>query len=176
MLRSARNILFILAAGLVSCSKITPYRSAPVIAHRSLTYTAEVQAEDPIFIESPRDTINMVRLSFELLDGNGDIGRADSTDTATDTIAPGIHLWLYIPAGATMVPSHDTAFRYLYYQMPEIEAYSTTGQIKADVDIAVNSYRSNIFPYDTIAYRYYVVDKSGNRSNTLFTEKTVLVK
>lgn len=176
MLRSVRNTLFILAAGLVSCSKISPYRSAPVITHRSLTYTAEVAAADPIFTGSPRDTINMVRLSFELLDGNGDIGRADSTASATDTLAPGIHLWLYIPQGTVMVPSQDTAFRYLYYQLPEIEAYSTTGQIKADVDIAVNSYRSNIFPFDTIAYRYYVVDKSGNRSNTLFTDKAVLVK
>lgn len=176
MLRSARHILIILAAGLVSCSKISPYRSAPVITHRSLTYMVEVGEPDPIFIGSPPDTINMVRLSFELRDGDGDIGRADSASTVTDTLAPGIHLWLYLPSGTMMIPSQDTTLRYLYYQLPEIEAYSTTGQIKADVDIAITSYRSTIFPYDTIAYRYYVIDKSGNRSNTLFTDKAVIVK
>jgi len=174
MLLHVRNILLILAAGLVSCSKIVPFSSSPVITHQSLSYTAELQAADPIFINSPRDTIKMARLNFALTDGDGDIGRADTT--ASDSLSPGIHLWLYLPVKGMMTPAQDSTIKYLYYQLPEIEEFSATGQIKADVAIEINTYRSTIFPHDIIAYRYYVIDKSGNRSNTLFSEQAVLAR
>lgn len=173
MLLHCRNIILLLAAGLSSCSKISTFSTTPVITHRSLSYSEQLVAPDPIFVNSPRDTVKIAQLSFTLTDGDGDIGRTNST--SPDSTSPGLHIWLYLPSPKGLISVPDTTFGYLYYQLPEIEIYSTAGQIKTEISVTIDSYRKSLFPHDTIIYRYYTVDKAGHRSNTILTAPASIV-
>jgi len=139
-----------------------------------MRYFLSVLEETEIFAGTETDTAKFVQLSFWLKDGDADIGMADRD--GPDSTLPGVHLWLYIPSGSVEIPKQvdDTTLNYIRYQLPEIEKFRTSGQIDARIDIEIATYHKKLFPYDTIAYRYYVIDKSGNKSNAVFTGFEIL--
>lgn len=165
------SILFALYI-ITGCNKIEPYSLAPKIEHSSLHFQTEVINSQQIVGEAP-DTIKAANISFQLYDGDGDIGPADSI-ISKDTTQTGVHLWLLVQKEGTLAPPADSSLRYIYYDLPDAEQYATSGQVKAQIDIGIKTYHSALFFYDSIAYRYYVIDKSGNKSNTEVSEIAVL--
>lgn len=166
-----RIFVYLLVCLLVgSCTKIKPYTKAPIIEHVYMRYFVSVLEETEIIAGAGDDTIKKVELSFLLHDGDADIGKANAD--MPDSLLPGIHLWLYSVGGKSdeqAVAVSDTVVNHIRYEMPEIEQYHTSGQIDAQIDIAIETYHKKTFLFDTIGYRYYVVDKSGNKSNQVFT-------
>lgn len=143
---------------LQSCFKIETYPPEP-----------EVSLIDFVFIDSVDALGNEVRngtLHFSFVDGDGDIG-FDTTSPQQNTIF--IEKYKFIDGELTKL---DLIVPLNFY----VPKFSSTGNNKAlKGEIYVNDLNeTKPFNGDTIMYTYYIVDRSGNKSNVDSTEFMVV--
>ncbi len=148
-------LILSLFLSLQSCFKIETYSPEP-----------KVTLIDFIFTDTVDELENEVRngtLHFSFVDGDGDIG-FDTTAPQQKTIF--LEKYKFIDGILTKLDFDELN---LDYYIPK---FSPTGNNKAlQGEIYVNDLNeTKPFVGDTIMYTYYIVDRSGNKSNVDSTE------
>jgi len=160
------GILFIIAW---SCKKPVEYSTIPAISYQSFTKT--------VTTDLLGNKILRGQLSFYLIDGDGDIGLLES-----DTIYPynpgstyNYNLYLFFYKIENGNPVADTAFD-LSYRTPYIEpqGQNKTRKCTILIDIDYEYDNSNHLAFDSIMYKFYMYDRSLNKSNQESTGTIVL--
>jgi len=137
-----------------SCFKIEDYPLEPKVSLIDFTFTDTVDALD--------NEVRNGTLHFSFVDGDGDIG-FDTTSPQQNTIF--LEKYKFIDGVLTKL---DFEVPMNYY----IPKFSPMGNNKAlQGEIYVNDLNeTKPFVGDTIMYTYYIVDRSGNKSNVDSTE------
>ncbi len=102
----------------------------------------------------------IIRITFMLYDGDGDIGHGQATPTEYDFFST-----IYIQKNGTFHLLSDFIANNSNYTLPQLRANNNKKFIKAEVQIDI-TYSSLSFPYDTAYVSFYVKDRAGNISNT----------
>lgn len=155
-------ILILIVLG--SCRKPESYPETPAITFQSFTKSVSTDLLGNKILRG--------KLSFYLIDGNGDIGFNEE-----DTIAPwspgteyfnNLHIIGYRLENGSYVS--DTNLN-LSYRTPYIEprGQNKTRKCTILIDIDYNYINGNQLPYDSIKYSFYLYDRALNKSNTAST-------
>ncbi len=147
-------------AFLWSCRKVEHYPPEPQISFSDFLLRDSV--------DYLGNRILTGRLSFRFIDGDGDLGMPE-----IDTILPGtpstsnLFFTLYYLHDNTLVPAdEDEVQTPLNYRIPYIKMTGRDKTMKGEIQVTF--FYIN-FPYDTIKYSFYVVDRAGHESNTAET-------
>ena len=152
------SIIGLIAFGISSCKKLETYPTTPVVTFKSLQYRdttgRAIDGQTPE-IES------IVSLSFDIKDGDGDLGISSSTGTST------IDLFMTVYGLKNGIWEKDEATT--NYVMPDLEpigqnkaVYAT---IRVDAVYIVDISGKRYLPYDTIKCEFYVYDRAKHKSN-----------
>ncbi|ALO17106.1 hypothetical protein L21SP5_03495 [Salinivirga cyanobacteriivorans] len=113
-----------------------------------------------------------IDLSFELKDGDGNMGLLDSDTTPPFT---GIYkhnfyydLWVFEDGGFQLW--EDLAIN--YFDIPYIVPQGQNKILIADVSIDL-SFSTSTLPYDTMMLSFYVYDRDLNQSNIEYTDTII---
>ncbi len=149
-------LLFVAMAGLAflaGCQDEDEYSDVPEIKFVSL---------EKFDYTTPFDSLS---LTFSFTDGDGDLGVA-SNDTATrDVIAT-----MYEMKDGVFVP-WDDGNPFLKYALPYMEPRGSNASLKGDISISMSF--NLLQPNDTIKYDVYILDRAGNKSNTITTSTVI---
>lgn len=154
---------------LAGCKKPVSYSEIPAISFQNFTKTETTDLLGNKILRG--------RLSFYLIDGDGNIGFNESDTTAPWT--PGseyfnnLHLAFFELKDGNWIP--DTSFN-LSYRTPYIEpkGQNKTRKCSILVDIDYEYDTSGKLPFDSIMYTFYIYDRTLNKSNTESTGLVVL--
>ncbi len=157
------SIFFILFAGWVlffSCRKIESYPVIPEIEYKSFTL---------------RDTIDPLgnpgkigELLFGFVDGDGDIGLPQPDSTTTDTTNFNLFITMYeMLDGEFIKVDEDDLETPLNYRIPYIESEGQNKTLKGEIQV---DFFYLIIKYDTIKYKFYIVDRALHKSNDQETD------
>ncbi len=109
-----------------------------------------------------------IKLTFYLIDGDGDVGLTQND--------------IYPPYTANFFPSFygikdgvrtlDTTFIADQYRIPYVGDLGQDNTLKAEISIDFEYPFSNqfVFPYDSIVYSFYMMDRALNESNVAWTD------
>lgn len=146
-----------------SCKKIEVYPDEP-----SLSFTSVLVRDSADILNNP---IKYVKLSFQVIDGNGDVGLSEG-----DTIGPfhrdslyyyNLFIREYEKIGDTYVEVTDVEFP-RNYRIPDLTPDGQNKLLKATIHVEME-YRysdANPLPFKEFKYFYYLVDRELNKSNT----------
>lgn len=114
-----------------------------------------------------------IKLTFYLIDGDGDVGLLDF-----DTVPP--YEANFFPSFYSVVNGEiiqDTTFIADKYRIPWVGDLGQDKALKAEVSVDFEYPFSEQFPfpYDSILYSFYMLDRSLNESNIAWTD-TVVIK
>ncbi len=146
------------AAVLASSSCVSPpeYPLEPVLTFESITSTS--------LVEGNQDTIF---LRFAFTDGDGDLGHGDPQAPEPDTTR-----------NVFLSDSRVPAFP-IFYHIDEVAQSDNVQAISGFVDLRFNpgffACLSLGEPLDTLSLSLYVIDRAGNRSNSIRTPVLTLV-
>jgi len=115
-----------------------------------------------------------IKLTFYLIDGDGDVGLTQN-DIDPPYDANFFPSFYGIKNGIQKI---DTTFIAKLYRIPYVGDLGQDNTLKAEVSIDFE-YPFNDqfpFPYDSIVYSFYMVDRSLNESNVAWTDTIVIVK
>jgi hypothetical protein len=121
--------------------------------------------------QQPSGTDSLV-IVLSFTDGDGDIGIAP-TDADSNMV-----LTVYAPDAAgnflvmddiNTVPADSLIYT---YRIPNL----TAGQIGLEGDIYLTIENKNFLPRDTLQFNCFLLDQSGNKSNTVRTETVILTQ
>lgn len=161
------SIFFILFAGWVlffSCRKIESYSVIPEIEYKSFTL---------------RDTIDLLgnpgkigELLFGFVDGDGDIGLPQPDSTTTDTTNFNLFITMYeMLDGEFIKVDEDDLETPINYRIPYIESEGQNKTLKGEIQV---DFIYLIIKYDTIKYKFYIVDRALHESNNEETDTIFL--
>lgn len=148
---------------LISCRKIEVYPDEPMISFR------EVVVRDSFdVLENP---IKYVKLTFDLIDGDGDIGLTDS-----DTTGPfhrdsqyyyNLFITEYEKVGEEFIEVSDVDFP-RNFRIPDLTPQGQNKTLKATIDIEMEYRYSETkpLPFSEFKYFFYVYDRALHPSNT----------
>jgi len=150
------GISFIL--GFYACDENIEYSPIPAITYKSCTVidSVDILGNSKLY----------VKLLFSIIDGDGDMGLSEN-----DTIAPYVDeyqnnffstVFYVTDGGYDSTEISDYNYRIPYIEIENHRAY------KAEVTVEFE-YFENQLQGDSIAYQFYVVDRSLNHSDTLMT-------
>ncbi len=150
-----------------SCRKIEHYPPEPQVFYRSFIFRDSV--------DYLGNTILTGTLTFYFIDGDGDLGLPDIDSLLpADSTAANLFFTLYYVHNNNVIPADEEEVKTpLKYRIPYIKMTGRDKTMKGE--IRVTFFYLN-FPYDTIRYSFYVVDRAGHRSNTEETPFFVLPK
>lgn len=144
----------------------TDYPPEPTVEFKN----AEVSyAEDKL-----GNLIKKVELQFYLIDGDGNIGLSQ-----TDTVFPftGDSSYNFFPTLYVYDSNEfviDTSIKVANYKIPSVGDLGQDNTLKADIFVDFEYTTAlNGFPYDSIMYSFYVLDRSFNKSNVEWTDTIV---
>ena len=139
----------IFAAILISCEPKVDYPDEPTVEFKSFTFT------DTTLLGNP---VKQGTLTFSFTDGDGDIG--------FDTISPRQNtIFMTKHKMVNNVLTQMDLLVDLNYFVERIYTDNNRHAVSGDIKIEdLNEYK-NTFG-DTIMYKFYIVDRAGNRSNT----------
>ncbi|MBI1192733.1 MAG: hypothetical protein GC205_06105 [Bacteroidetes bacterium] len=154
VLREFRGLALVVAAAAVfavsSCVSPPEYPLEPVLTFESITSTS--------LVEGSQDTIF---LRFAFTDGDGDLGHGDPQAPEPDTTR-----------NVFLSDSRVPAFP-IFYHIDEVAQSDNVQAISGFVDLRFNpgffACLSLDDPQDTLSLSLYVIDRAGNRSNTIRT-------
>ncbi len=113
-----------------------------------------------------------VTIKFYLIDGDGDMGltQADTVPPFIDEFAGNFFPTLYIPQNGEFVI--DTTQLTINYKIPYVGELGQDETLKAYilVDFGYTNTSAVPFPYDSLRYSFYVVDRRLHQSNTVWTD------
>ena len=132
---------------LTACLQGTEYPPEPEIKYLSYTKT---------------DSVNLlgqnkpfVVITFEFTDGDGDIGEVQNDTTKNMFLAE-----FGILNGVRQTPVN------LPYTIPFVTPSGQNKSLKGEIDVDIHLLT---FPYDSVIYEIYIVDRGGNQSNIITT-------
>ena len=154
---------------LMSCKKVETYPDIPEVHFKS--YTAENS------VDALGNEIKLVELVFTFVDGDGDIGLKQS-----DTIPPYVGKYknnffptLYVKDNGKYKEVENIAVS--NYTIPYIEPQGQNKTLKADVKVKFEYTKADtLFNYDTLMYKFYIVDRALHQSNIDSTSDIVFKK
>ena len=157
-----RNILWLFAATLLAAGCVSPpeYPEEPVIAYEGVN-------KDSIYAQVTGIPDSIV-FHFSFTDGDGDLSSEDSTDVFyTDSRFPNTVTPLALPPipqeGTGNGISGDIFFTLI-----------NTGQVNCVYNGRFPA-QDPAYPVDTFSLQLFILDRAGNRSNTVKTE-TIQIK
>jgi hypothetical protein len=168
MLKGKKKYLFLGVLAMIllwSCRKVEHYPPEPQISYSDFLLRDSV---DYLGNKLLTGTV-----SFRFIDGDGDLGMPD-----IDSLLPGtpsssnLFFSLYYLKNNVLLPAEEDDVKTpLSYRIPYIKMTGRDKTMKGE--IRVTFFYTN-FPYDTIKYTFYVVDRAGHESNTAETPLIVL--
>lgn len=140
--------VIIFATALVSCEPKVDYPDEPTVEFKSFTFA------DTTLLGNP---VKQGTLTFSFTDGDGDIG--------FDTVARKNTIFMTKHKMVNNVLTQMDLLVDLNYFVERIYSDNDRHAVSGDIKIEdLNEYK-NTFG-DTIMYKFYIVDRAGNRSNT----------
>lgn len=143
---------------LMSCTKIKSYPNTPKVHFESYTTNR--------FIDSLDNDVKLAEIIFSVVDGDGDIGlrQSDTLDPYVGEYKNNFFSSLYIKSNGKYIEVENISLS--NYTIPYIEPQGQNKTLKADVKVKF-MYTNNdtLFNYDTLMYKYYIVDRALNQSN-----------
>ena len=156
ILRNSLVIGFLLIS-ILSCRKTEVYSEIPEIGYKSFWL------RDTTDLLGNRGLVGL--LTFTFVDGDGDLGLMQPPDTAKpgDPNYHNLFFKIFTPVNGllTEIPEQDLAFP-LAYRIPYMEPEGPDMTLKGEIEVEFNYLA---FPYDTISYEFYIVDRAGHESN-----------
>lgn len=152
-----KNIFIIILISILflKCEKAETYSEIPEIKYLGFNV-----------IEGDGEyTITEGILTFSFVDGNGDIGFIENSDTAIDIKIPDIILIEY-NMGDSIFSNIDT----IEYLLPYFNEGVYRKHIKGEIDINLPR---TIFSNDTVYYEFYIFDRAGHKSNIEITPEII---
>jgi len=146
-----------------SCHKIEVFPDEP-----SLSFISVIVKDSADILDNP---IKYVKLTFQVIDGNGDIGLSDN-----DTTGPfhrdsqyyyNLFIREYEKIDDAFVEVTDLEFP-RNYRIPDLTPAGQNKTLKAEINVEME-YRyskTNPLPFNEFKYFYYLVDRDLNKSNT----------
>ena len=157
-----RFVLWLFAAGFVlglaACVTPPDYPDEPVIQYESISKDSIYQ-----FTNGPEDSII---LQFSFTDGDGNISSSDSADIfIQDSRFPNT---LPISGAFPLIPTEGTGNG---ISGDVFFTIINTGQAVCCVFNDTYCEADPRYPVDTLSYAIYIMDRDGNRSNTIRTKQ-----
>ncbi len=148
-----------------ACRKTEHYPPEPSITYRSFYFRDSV--------DYLGNKILTGTLTFYFIDGDGDLGMPDIDSLLPgDSSAANLFFSLYYLRNNNIYPADEEEVKTpLSYRIPYIRMTGRDKTMKGEV--RVTFFYIN-FPYDTIRYSFYVVDRAGHQSNTEETPFIIL--
>lgn len=141
------------------------------------TYPPEPQIELKYFTLT--DTLDILgnpvlkgELCISFIDGDGDIGYRETTDTAAADTLKTVFMKQFRKQNGSFVEQQLTLP--LNFRVPFFESTGNNPTLKGDI-IIHDLNHSPPFEGDTIKYSIYIKDRAGNKSNTIETSELVLI-
>jgi hypothetical protein len=112
-------------------------------------------------------------LVFSFIDGDGDIGfNENDTTSVVDTTDFNLFFTLYyLDQGFLEKVGDEDIQTPLEYRIPYLEKGKTDNVLSGEIQV---DFFYLLFPYDTIAYDFFLIDRAGHQSNIESTPLIVL--
>lgn len=153
------DILIFLALGIIffSCNELDKYSEIPEIEFSG--YTVDYEYANGEILKKN------VTIQFSILDGDGDVGLLpeDTVAPYKDSLASNFFATIFVRKNHKWVSGDQLNYLPIRYRMPYM-GEGTTSLLKADVFIDF-SYAAKLFPYDSIKYNFYILDRALHKSN-----------
>ncbi len=145
-----------------SCLKVESYSDIPQVSYKSfsMSKTADILGNE----------VDRVILTVHVIDGDGDIGLKESDTMGVYSVDSSFYNDLFIRlyqkidgkfVERKLIVPHN-------YRVPYVEPQGQIKTIKADIQVQLD-YTKGTFDSDTIMYRFYMVDRKLNASDTAQT-------
>lgn len=146
----------------LGCKKIEVYPDEP-----KLTFKSVIVKDSSDILDNP---IKHVKLVFEVIDGNGDIGLSE-----TDTTGPfhrdsqyyyNLFIKEYEKIGEDFIEVENINFP-RYFRIPDLTPPGQNKTLKAEISVEMEYHFSDANPlkFSEFKYFYYLVDRALNKSN-----------
>ena len=160
-------ILILLVFVFAMCSKTEEYSNIPEIHFKQFTLRDT--------LDDLQNSIHKATLYFSFVDGDGDLGLAEgdtfppfTCDTCPYYYNVFMKVFEKVDTGyQEIIQPISTNYRFRYLEVGQ----NTT--IKGTMDIKID-YTPLSFPYDTIRYEFYIVDRAMHHSNIVVTPDLIL--
>ena len=164
-MKNLSTYLLIALAGLliVSCYKVEEYPPEPEVSYKSFLLEDTTDILDNVILSGT------LRLHF--VDGDGDIGHEEPTDTASEEAVKNLFLDLLEKVDGVYQEA-ELAIPY-EYRIPYFETTANDPTLRGDILVSdIDFYPP--FEGDTVKLRFYLIDRAGNKSNVGITPEIVL--
>ncbi|MCD6347916.1 MAG: hypothetical protein J7L96_10895 [Bacteroidales bacterium] len=160
---STRFILIVILLTSFSCQKIVVYPDEPSVSFKDL-----IIKDSTDILGNP---VKYVKLTFNLIDGNGDVG-LDEADTIGPFHRDSAYYYNLIireheKIGDEYVEVGDVEFP-RNYRLPDLSPKGQNKTLIADVSVEIEYRYSDLnpLPFTEFKYFFYIVDRALNKSNT----------
>lgn len=153
-MKISQVIYFTILLLFISCYKIISYPPEPSIKYLSFELNDTIDALDNQVLSGS--------LHFSFIDGDGDVGDVEPTDTSLIDSTKHVFIDLYKKENGVFL-KQDIAVPYSY-RIPYFEGGVNNPTIKGEVHVNELTFYP---PYegDTIKFIFYMQDRAGNKSN-----------
>lgn len=163
------NIIYFLLAALlvfVACEvDNTEYSSTPSIKF--------LNSEVGFGFDLIGNEVKLLTLEFYLIDGDGDFGLPESPEPPyVGDSAFNYFFDLYYIENSELILSPILEDSAKYYRIPYLPTYGLDPTLKANVYIDYE-FTKTLFPYDSVMFAFYVMDRAFNKSNVEWTDTIV---
>ncbi|NOY35955.1 MAG: hypothetical protein GXO83_00080 [Chlorobi bacterium] len=165
MLRQAFYIVLTISLLAGACRKTVIHSPVPEISFKAFYLKDSI---DPLGNQGVVGS-----LVFSFIDGDGDLG-LNPKDSVNPGDTSGFNLFFtlyYMDMGTLVKANEDEVKTPLNYRIPYLEPGKTDIELSGEIQV---DFFYLIFPYDTISYDFYIVDRAGNQSNIESTPLIVL--
>lgn len=142
----------------LSCFEIEDYPDTPHISFKEVEFKDSIDALDNI--------VKLCRLKFNITDGDGNIGLHDY-DTLGRFHKDSVY---YNNLFIKLFEKKESEYKEilynptLNYRTPYINDQGFNKSLKAEIQVKFE-FIPSLFPYDTIQFEFYIVDRDFNKSN-----------
>lgn len=142
---------------LVCCEKAEEYSEIPSVKYKSFVFDTE-------YIKDFKNQVGY--LTFEFVDGNGDIGFAENSDSITSIEIPDVFLYKYKKIDGNFILT-DTTISLLPYFVEGVYRKYIRGEMEIKIYF-INQIN------DTIRYDFQIMDRQYHLSNLESTPELVV--
>lgn len=157
-----RLLILLLIVISLGCQKIEVFPDEPQI-----TFSSVLVKDSSDILDNP---IKYVKLVFDLIDGDGDVGLSEGDTTGPYHRDSLYYYNLFIKefekVGDDYIEVTDVEFP-RYYRIPDLSPEGQNKTLKASISVEME-YRyssANPLPFKEFKYFYYLVDRALNKSN-----------
>lgn len=166
-------VLLIVVAGfqlLTSCREIVVYPDEPVVEFKEISIRDTTDVLD--------NPVKLVTITFQLIDGNGDVGLDSTQIEGPFDPDSAFHFNLiineYHPVNGSLVPV-PLPGGLKKYRIPDLTPSGQNKTLKADVSVKIEYPYSQAqpLPHSELQYLFYVYDRALNPSNRDTTDPVI---